>query len=270
MGVQPQQAYPTVAKVMNRARAFVNDSYLKGAGRILTNTASFSVEYLNAALEEVQDKIGNNGVITLERDNILLGPITPVVPDPSIEQFISYSGFFDGTQMNKLPFLPGEIVAVQKVSERQFGSGLPFTEMRQPQDGLQNGNQLPWLRQWEYRADAIYLVGSTSTTQLKVKAEVRLPDVGPDVITGTSDEWKNTTINILATTNAMAKLVAYHYATARGAQAAPAMRADADLYLRYIVRRYTRRNQRKPIHRQPYGQSNNSLSSPRWDGLGEG
>jgi len=232
---------------MNRARAIVNDSYRGGAGRILTDTAPFTIEYLNGALEELQDKIGNNGVITLIKDNVILSPITALAaPDPAVQVFVNYQGFFNGVKMIPLPVLPADCISVKKVWERQTGSGLPFQPMTQPMEGLQSCFQGEWLGTWEYRQDAIYMTGSTTTEDLRIRYESRLP------VLSSSDSFADTEIAILASVNALANIVAYQYARARGAPAAQVMQADAEKYMRYIVRRYTRQKQSVPYYRQPY------------------
>jgi len=237
---------------MNRARAFVNDAFRGGQGRILTNQAPFTVEYLNAALEELQDKLGENGVITFIQDNIILTPITPLAtPDPAKELFISYDGFFNGTAMVSKPFLPSNVVAVEKLWERQTGSGLPFQPMTEPMEGLPSILQGPWLNYWEYRGDSIYLTGSTQTEDLRMRAQIRqVPIAAAD-----AGDLDNVEIQILASVNAMATLVAYNYARARGANAAQLMAADALKMMRYIVRRYTRQKQSTPYNRRAYGES---------------
>lgn len=114
--ITPQAAYPTAEQVMNRARAFVNDSFRGGKGRILTDQAPFTSEYLNSALEELQDLIGNNGVITLIEDNVILAGITPVAAiNPATQVFISYEGYYDGAAMHALPVLPSNMRAILKV-----------------------------------------------------------------------------------------------------------------------------------------------------------
>ena len=259
--ITPSVAYPTAEQVMNRARAYANDSYRQGKGRILTDTASFSIEYLNGALEELQDKISNNGSITLIKDNIILGPITPVSGQPATQIYIGYDGFFDGTKIQPLPVLPSDLRAPMKLWERQVGSNLPFREMRQPQEGLPSCFQQPWLGLWEYRQDRIYFTGSTITEEVRVRYESRLLSLAAD------DDFANTEIQILSSVNALAVLVVYHYAVARGAAAAQIMAADAEKQMRYIVRRYTRRAQSVPYHRKPYGDQGNGVNGSWGSGL---
>ena len=251
MAVGPQNPYPTAAQVMNRARAFVNDAFRGGAGRILTNQAPFTTEYLNSALEELQDKISNNGVITLIRDNVILTPITALATvDPSVQIQVAYNGFYNGSEWVTSPMLPADVRAVQKVWERQTGSGQPFRPMTQSQEGLPSVYQTSWLNRWEYREDAICMVGSTVTEDLRIRYESRFQSIPAD---SSEDNWQDTEIAILSSVNALATIVAYNYARARGAAQAQVMQADSDRQMRYIVRRYTRRAQSVPYRRQPYG-----------------
>jgi hypothetical protein len=253
--IQVQSAYPTAEAVMNRARAFVNDAFRGGKGRILTDTASFTIEFLNAALEELQDKIGNNGVITLIKDNVILGPLTPIAePDPSIQTWVGYTGYYDGTEMHALPVLPSDLRAVFEVWERQVGSCLPFTPMQQPQGPLPSKYQGQWLNLWEYRQDRINMIGSTTTEEIRIRYESRQQTITD------ADTLANTQIGILSSVNALATIVAYVYARARGAQAAATMQADYAIQMRYIVRRYTRRAQEQNFQRRPYsaGGGNNT------------
>lgn len=261
MSVGAQNPYPTAGAVMNRARAFVNDAFRGGAGRILTNQAPFSVEYLNAALEELQDKIGNNGVITLIKDNVILGPIPALsAADPTLQISIAYTGFYNGTSWTATPALPSDCRAVLRVWEQQIGSGLPFQDMQQSQDGLPSAYQTQYLNTWEYRGDAIWMIGSTTQEQIRIRYESRFNALPAD---SSQDDWNSTEISILSSVNALATIVAYNYARARGTtpEMLQVMAADSEKMMRYIVRRYTRRAQTVPYRRNPYGWNNGTDGS---------
>ena len=262
MPVLPAAHYPTVSAVMNRARSFVNDSYQGGAGRILTNFAAFTVEYLNSALEELQERIRNNGVITLTRDNVIVGPIPPLAePDPAQQINLAYTGLYVNGSWLATPTLPADLVAIEKVWERQVGSGVPFAPMTQPMEGLQSLYQGPWLRFWEYRQDMIVMPGSTTTEELRLRYTAVLPIIGKDLVSPDGDEsWTTTSINILSSVNALATIVAYNYARARGAQQAQVMQADAEKFMRLIINKYVRRAQSVRYYRKPYGENQNQMS----------
>ena len=171
MAVTPLVAYPTAEDVMNMARAYVNDAFQGGRGRILTDQNPFTVQFLNSALQYLQDKIRNRGVITLYYDNIILTPILPVAEaTPGLQQQIAYQGFFDGTIWHDTPALPGNCVSVIDLWERQTGSGLPFQPMKQMRP-IQDGFQGPRLIHWEYRQDAIILLGATVSADLRLRMQ---------------------------------------------------------------------------------------------------
>lgn len=254
MPIVEQTMYPSAEQVMNRARAFVNDAWGGGAGRILTDSAPFSIEYLNSALEELQDDIGNNGVITLTIDNYILTPVTPAaIIDPSIQVSISYEGYFDGSVMNAAPVLPGDCVMVEKLWERVTNSGTNFFPMHEPVSSLPSRLQDVFLYDWEYRTDAIFMVGSTNTEDIRMRYQTRFPTINA----GTT--LTNVQINILASINSLASIVAYNYARARGAAQAQVMKADSEAQKSRIINRYIRHKQDAPAYREPYRRDSNGV-----------
>lgn len=253
MSVAPLVAYPNAEQVMNRARAFVNDAFRGGAGRILTDTNPFTVQFLNSALEFLQDRIRNRGVITLEYDNVILTPITPSPnPNPGIQQMIAYEGFYDGVAWHKTPVLPANCVSVLEVFERQTNSGLPFQPMRQlrPMPDRFPG---PWLCNWEYRQDAIVIIGSTVIEDLRIRFQAQLGQIAPAT---NENPLSNVSIGILCSVNALAHIVAYEYARALGAPAAQMMQADAETQIKLLTNRYTRQNQHTKYRRRAFGSQN--------------
>ena len=273
--VASQVAYPTVAQVLNRARAFVNDSFQGGAGRILTNQAAFSTEYINAALEDIQDRIGANN-ITLIKDNVFLGPLLPIAaPNPATQVYVDYTGFYNGTLYQVTPpvVLPSDCIAVLECWEQQTGSGQPFAPMTQPMYGLPSTWQGPGFGFWEWRQDRINMLGATASNTLRIRYESRYSPIAADNASTSqsstpNDNWQTTQIKILASVNALAHVVAYFYARARGSQFAPLLQTDGEKYALSIVRRYVRRDQATPYYRQAYGQPNKSINTLGSGGLG--
>jgi hypothetical protein len=243
-------AYPTAGDVMKRARAIVNDAYRGGKGVILTDIAPFTVEFLNSALEELQDRLGNSaGEIILTWDNIILTPITPVAINPATQIFVGYDGFFNGTVMVPKPVIPSNVISIKKVWERVTGSNLPFKEMSPVMENLPSINQSNYLQYWEYRQDRLYLTGSTTTEDLRIRGEIRQLDISANDAASLADVQ----ISILASINAMASIVAWHYADARGAMAADKMAAKKEYFIKQIRRRYSRSAQGINYARKPFG-----------------
>lgn len=253
MPVVPGATYPTAEDVMNLARAIINDMQVSTAGATLTDNKPFTVEYLNMAIGDCQQYLALNGVTSNLVDDFILTPITPVAnQDPSIQCYISTDGYFDGSVINATPVLPPDNIVVLRCWERVTDSGAWFTDMTQPQDGLQSHLPGPYVQKWEWRQDRINFVGSTSTEDIRIRYEGSLANLAPN---STTNPFSNTTIRIKDGKRAMAYLVASYYGDARGSAQAPTMLQRAQDQMDAIINRYTRRDQRIGYRRGAYGHS---------------
>jgi hypothetical protein len=271
MPVNPIDAYPKVEAVMKRARSYVNDAFNNGAGRILTDKAPFTVEYLNGALEELQDTMRDYGAVTLIRDNYIMTPITPVVKiDSEVQINVSFTGFFDGKLQHALPALPADCLVPITLYERETGSGNDFNPMEQIQNNLPSASQCQSLGIWEWRggqgADAIWMIGATTTRDLRLRYQGQLVPIAPNTQIETNGEfapsWDNTQISIQASVEALANLVAYRYARARGPAEAQVFKADAASAIHSILNRYVKQSQGIRYERQPYDRDSDGWRIP--------
>jgi hypothetical protein len=260
MPVSATVAYPTVEAVMNRARAYVNDAYQGGAGRILTDSAPFSIEYLNGALENLQDMLRDYEAVSLIKDNYIMSPIAAIANvDPSVQINVSFTGFFNGVSQVALPTLPADMLVPLFLWERTTGANLPFSPMEQPQSGLPSYYQGQSLRFWEWRNDAIWMMGSQSTEDLRLRYKAQLlPIAAPS----TQAPWSGVSIVIQASVEALAHLVAYRYARARGSQMGMIFKADADDAKRSIMNRYVLQSQGSRHERVPYNRDDGGWKTP--------
>ena len=96
------------------------------------------------------------------------------------------------------------------------------------------------------------MLGSTITEDLRIRYLSQFVTFGPST---PENPWASIEIQVLASVEAIATLVAYRYARARGATAIPVLAADAERYIKLITNRYIRQQQRVPYTRQPYGDS---------------
>ena len=100
--------YPSISDVLNLVRVFVNDTLAgsnatPGEGRVFTDSAPFIIPMLNASLQAFQRDLENSGVPTMRKEVFIYN--VPVitssggagVPDPSVQQYLSFGGFFNGT-----------------------------------------------------------------------------------------------------------------------------------------------------------------------------
>lgn len=241
--------YPSVEYITGLARALVNDMVLGPAGVTFTDDAAFMLPFLNSSIMELQSRLENNGVQTFKKDNVILTPITPVVlPDPAVQVSVGFLGYFDGSVVHASPVLPSNCMSPMKLWSRPTGSNLPFKEMTQPQEGLPSGRQGPGLGQWEWREDAIWMNGCTTSMDLRLRYVSRLPLIAPTA------NFLTTVIPIRDCTNALSYMLAKAYALARGAQISmTACDAQIEKFVRILVNREVRQRQAVPYRRKPYG-----------------
>lgn len=216
MPIAPQTVFPNLEEIMNLARSIVNDMYpgVGGVnGRILTNDAPFTPSYINSTLRTIQRKLRNEGVTWPIKDNVILSNMTPVVtPDPSVNVYISYNGYFDGTTMHADPHLPLDLIQPQLVWEQTADTGLPFVPMEPLQSGMPSVIQGPWLGVWKWENYAIYMPGSTATKNIRLRYTSGLPSLNAP-----ATDFSTTPVMIVDSQEAMAFGIAELYALARGA-----------------------------------------------------
>lgn len=268
-------SYPTVAQVFDIARIGANDTFAgatntPGEGRILVNEFEpVMLNFLNLAIAHYVRDLENGGVPSpVQRQEAILTPLTPInsasgvgVPNPGVQQYLGFNGFFDGLNLNTGLTLPANMLSPIKLYQRTSGTGLTFQEMFQAPDGLASLYQDFQLGNWEWRQDALYFNGSLVTMDLRLRytgSAVFIPTTTLPV------NFPTTLINLQDSAEALGLWIAYIFCEPRlppgGAQ---------ELKLQYkevvgqIINRYIKMKQRSGYSRQDYGDGNES-----WAGLG--
>jgi hypothetical protein len=255
MPVLTTTAYPSVEEVLNLWRVFVNDSYNGGAGRTAVDTASFTIPLLNSALRMLQRKLENNGVGTFTVDNYILQNVTPVPnPDPGSPCYISYTGYFDGTNQNQNPYLPSNLLVPLEMWERPSGTTLDFQYMQQ-QSPMPSQLQTTYNGIWAYYSDAINFPGATQQIdfRLRYKAAILAPiNVAPA-------NFATTYIQCLDCQEAIAYMMAKWYSAPRGGITAE-QEKDGQEAVRQMINRQVRAQQSEDFSRESFGQSDASFT----------
>lgn len=260
-------------------RSLINDTQpgltdTPGEGQIFTDddlVSPFVQPLLNSSIRELYRELRNVGQPTLIKDNVLILGLPPeqsptfgvAGEDPSVQVFLGFSGYFDGTQMHSQFLLPSDVVYMERVWERQNGSNLPFTPMVQPTFGLPSRMQTPKLAQWEWRNDNIWMVGSTQTTDLRLRYYCSLPQFFSSNL-----DFKSTFIPIIDCTDAVAYKTAAKYAGALSpGPGADKLAVDAVEQMRQLKLANTRRKQSQEFHRTPYGNTGDGWGVGGWGGF---
>jgi hypothetical protein len=322
-------AFAILEDIMDNARAIANDAYNAGAGEILTDTAPFTISYINSSLQELQDRLENNAVVVLTVDNYIRSGLEPVNPtDPSVQTFLGFDGYggytntFDISQvqvssnlvtvtcsnstlalkqnmpvvfsgltsatflngltltvinvssnsftaaLTNAPYgptadtglvtntfdptftLPPDMMTPQFLWERQTGSNLPFVPMVQPMEGLQSRSQTPSFAQWEWRGNAIYFLGATTLRDIRLRYQKR----EANITAGT--DFTTILIDLPGAYNALSYMIAFRYVMSRNPETAPLVGAQADKYIREIIKRTVRQKQGIQYFRASYDSNN--------------
>src|SRR5215472_6137704 len=238
--------YPIAENVLQNARADINDMLRSLGGSILTDTAPFTNVFLNRAIRRTQRYLANNGLHSNTIDNFILTPILPVAsPDPGIQVSINQNGYFNGVAQLSSPLLPPDIILPLYLMQRQTGSGAAFMPMYPSKGPLLSRMPTSWFGDWEWRDDGLYMVGSTSTMDIRIRYEGALPRIAANA------NLSATTINIRDGEDALSSALVWVYAASRGApqraEAKQAWKEDCD----ELVNRYVRKDQR--ICFRPHG-----------------
>jgi len=253
-------SFANLEDVMNLARSIVNDAYNAGAGEILKDSAPFTVPYINSSLAELQDRLENNAVVQLTVDNYIVSGLDPVVAlDPSLQTSLDVNGYNGPWGTDAALVLPVDLIAPEKLWERQTGSNLPFKEMTQPMEGLRSRSQAPELGQWEWRGNSLWFIGATTQRDVRVRYKKR----EAQIVAGT--DFTTIFIDLPGAGNTLAYMIAYRYVMSRNPDTAPLVRAEVDRHVHEMIKRAVRQKQGIEFHRQPYGQG--SEGGKRWNWL---
>lgn len=224
---------------MNLARAIVNDMLRSKAGQILRDERPFSIEYLNASIEDLQEYLANNGISAQIIDNFILTPLTAISsPDPTLQTYVGSNGYFNGATLSPTPKLPPDLITPLRAWERLTGSGADFDDMTRPQDGLPSRRQGAALGYWEWRQDRIYMMGATESRDMRIRYQ------GGIVPIDDAADLSLAVIPIRAGKRALAYGVVEYYAQARGAAALPGIVAAKKEKYDELVNRAVRAEQR--------------------------
>jgi hypothetical protein len=262
--------YPTIEIVFNLFRALVNDTKNNGAGTVTTDSAPFMLPFLNASVGELQRRLQNQSVTTrIATVNLYnFPPINSAgsgvgAPNPAAWQTLSYTGFFDGAQTYPKTdgwFLPPDLIVPIKLSQRQTGTGLQFTEMPYASEGLPSIYQNYTLGQWEWVGDSITWNGCLQgqDIQLRYQQAPAYFNFGLN-----PSAFPTTMIPIGDGGEALAYLMRDKYESSRlppGATAPGKPETDAIIY--DLANRYSRSRQNKVYEREPFGDETGGYGLP--------
>jgi hypothetical protein len=177
-------SFPSVATITNLVRSDVRDDMpgatgTIGEGQILVDNLSTSVtmaNFFNSAVRELSRELRLANAPMLIADNYIIpnippmnGPLGLAVADPSVQVYVGFNGYFDGSQWHASYPLPQGVYEVVRCWERATSSNDVFQDMGEPSNGLAGVYQgIGWGR-WEWRQDMVVLPGSLDNRDLRLR-----------------------------------------------------------------------------------------------------
>lgn len=254
--------YPSLAQVTNLARSLVNDDMAGatdtiGEGQILVDNpaqTATTLNFLNAALNELARELRNGGSSALIRDNYLFLGVSPINsasgpgnPAPGAQCGLLYEGYFDGLSLNAMFPLPGDMILPLDIWERTSLTSNPgapvgsqlWHRMEQSEGGLPTGNQGVHNRFWEWREDGIWFPGAIYTSDIRIRYQASLVNYA-----GTSLNFVDTFIPIMEGAEVLAYKIAAMYAARLGSANSDLMTQKANEQLGLLKNERTRALQR--------------------------
>lgn len=267
----------SLAMIMNLVRALVNDSQAgatatPGEGQIITDNPSispFTQPFLNSAIREVYRELRNAGQPTLIKDNVIISGLTPVysptyglaAQDPAVQVYLGFGGYFDGNSINGDLLLPNDVINVVRVWERQTGTNNSFVPMTQPEFGLPSRLQQDTFDEWEWRNDAIWMVGSIQTRDLRLRYKCALPQFFSSTL-----NFDSTYVPIIDCVDAVAYKTAAKYAGSLGAPGTEWLEKQAAEQMLQLKLSNVLRMQSVDYARPAYGENDGTWQGGGGDG----
>lgn len=213
------------------------------AGEILTDTANFNFVLLNDAMEWFANECLNHGIDTFTIETVLAAVTAIAVVDPGQQVNISDSGYFDGLTNHLLPQLPSDLLVPDFLWERQTGSTNEWAPMRERLGGLPSIPQGTVLGFWEWRQDAIYLLGATQSNDIRIRYKGRLPYLATE----------NDSLLFRGACGPIAYKMASIYLVSKNPDAAKLLSDEANMRVSQLTTRNARMKQHTPVFRRSYG-----------------
>lgn len=270
VGSSTSQNYPALETILSLIRSLANDSFAgntntPGEGQVLTDlyqtTTSYNPQLLNcfnAAIREMYRKLRNVKAKALIRDNYILtglpvidGPLGASVPDPTIQTYLNFTFYFDGSNQNQSFTLPADLMMPLRVWDRQSNTTDVFVPLQEARNGLDPANQTDELRIWEWREGRINFPGALIPRDIRIKYLAFLPAFFPSnpVPAG---YFTTTQIPIFDCEEAVAWLTLRNLSTGINPAVLPTLKALADEAIADLRNEEVRRMQATNYSRQPW------------------
>lgn len=255
--------YPSIKFVNDCTRIAINDTFAGttntvGEGRVYTDSWTPNLNILNLALQHLQRDLEDRGVPTTREVVFIINGLAPIngplglgIPDPTVQVYLSYTGYWDGGTLHGSPVLPPDLLVPLEIKQRVTNSGTVFSEVPRARDDLHSTTQNFLLGEWAYRQDQIFFNGSQSTMDIELRYTGGCP-VYPTTLSPSL--FPTTLIPFLDSAEALSYRCAYIFCSPRLPNGgADELEANYEAAMIKMANRWIRTMQRTPVRRHSFG-----------------
>jgi hypothetical protein len=265
--------YPSIAQVNASVRVHVNESFTAAANgtRVYTDTypVNETVPILNIALQSLQRDLENYGLPSTREVVFIVNGITPVngpmglgIPDPTVQVYLSFNGYWDGGVLHVSPVLPPDLLVPIEIKQRITNSGTVFTNVPNSPTDLPSVYQNYLLGWWTWRQDAIWFNGSQNTCDIELRYTGGCPQYSESL---SPDLFSTTLIPFLDCMEALSYKMAYIFASPRLPNGeAEKLDARYEKAMLKMANRYIKSQQWSHFSRRPFGDGRGDLIGSGW------
>lgn len=209
---------PTTAVLMTSAGVQNGVSYVATipTGEIFADSQAYVLPTINLAWHKLQKKLDYASHPRMRNEATIFRLPVAGSTDPVSYSYINWTGFFDGVNQFSSPNLPSDFLAPMRLFERVSvplgGTNTSrFVEMFPVADGLPSRQPSTYIRNWDWREDALYFVGSTQIMDLRIQYQAFLPDIA-----AAGGGFSSTIVPLMRSTESLAYYAASIFVAARG------------------------------------------------------
>lgn len=214
--------YPALEEVVEAARIKLNDAIIPG-GEVLTDTESFTVDYVNLAWQKCQQYLVSLGLETLIDYVTITALAAAGTADAGIPVTLSWTGYNNGSGTDATVVLPQNLIRPISLWERQNGGTGKFYTMDEVLNGLPPIPKGIYQGSWDWVADALRMIGATVATDILI----RFMKYFADFVANSVTPFANQPVPILRSLDTFSGYIAYEMASGRGDVDVASLMADA-------------------------------------------
>lgn len=256
-------SFPSIQTITNLVRSDVRDDMAGatntiGEGQILVDNLTTSVtmaNFFNSAVREVCRKLRIVGAPMLIADNYVIRNIPPMngpmgfqVADPSVQVYVGFNGYYDGTEWHANYGLPQGVYQVLRCWERETASQNNFQDMGEPANGMAGVYQTNGWGRWEWRQNMVCLPGSLDYRDLRLRYNMIL-----NALFVANANPSTTYLPIMGCEEAVARTIDRLYAARQGGTVYEMRKAESDAAIWDLLNEEVQQKQGQNYPTNAYG-----------------